>query len=240
MIDPDKVRLFWDRRAGDFGRLQWESIANLEQDEEKLKLKIREETAKVTAWLPPLKGLSVLDLGAGVGQWSLRFCQWGAERVVAVEYVEELGRIARDEARRLGVENIEFVTASVEEFRTDEQFDLLFISGLFLYLNDRQLDQVISGLSAMLRPGGLVMLRDSVGTAGRYEIHDRYSEHLDCNYSAIYRTAHFFVDAFAEQGLMLERGEQVFPEGHPLNKYSETRLHLFLFRKSPSALESRG
>lgn len=236
MIDPDKVRQFWEQRASDYGRLQWESVANLEQDEEKLKLKIREETAKVTAWLPPLQGRSVLDLGSGVGQWSLRFCQWGAARVVAVEYVEELGRIARAQAQRQGIDDIEFVTCSVEGFEAQERFDLLFISGLFLYLNDQQLEAVIAKLPHMLRPGGLVMLRDSVGTEGRYEIHDRYSEHLGSNYSAIYRTRDFFVDAFAPHGMLLEQDEHVFPEGHPLNKYPETRLHLFLFR-GPEALE---
>lgn len=236
MIDPDKVRQFWEQRAGDYGRLQWESVANLEQDEEKLKLKIREETAKVTAWIPPLQGRSVLDLGSGVGQWSLRFCQWGAARVVAVEYIEELGRIASSQAQRQCIDNIEFVTCSVEAFDTDERFDLLFISGLFLYLNDQQLAALIAKLPRLLRPDGVVMLRDSVGTQGRYEIHDRYSEHLGSNYSAIYRTRDFFVDAFAQHGMLLEQDEHVFPEGHPLNKYPETRLHLFLFR-GPEALE---
>lgn len=237
MIDPDKVRQFWERRAGDYGRLQWESVANLEQDEEKLKLKIHEEIAKVTAWLPSLRGRSVLDLGSGIGQWSLRFCQWGAARVVAVEYVEELGRIACSQAQHQGINNIEFVTSSVEEFETEERFDLLFISGLFLYLNDLQLAAVIERLPRLLRPNSLVMLRDSVGIQGRYEIHDRYSEHLGSNYSAIYRTRDFFVDAFSQQGLLLEQDEHVFPEGHPLNKYPETRLHLFLFRSGPEALE---
>jgi len=237
VIDQDKVRQFWERRAEDYGRLQWESVANLEQDEERLALKIREETAKVTAWLPDLQGRTVLDLGSGVGQWSLRFCHWGAARVVAVEYVKALGRIAQAQAELQGFDNIEFVTGSVEAFDSGERFDLVFVSGLFLYLNDLQLEAVMEKLPRLLRPNGRLMIRDSIGVQKRHEIHDRYSEHLDSNYSAIYRTRDFFVDALSEKGLSLEQDEQIFPEGHPLNKYPETRLHLFLFRSEHRALE---
>ena len=95
MIDPDKVRRFWEGRADSYDKIALESMANLEQDADNLRLKIDDETAKVFDWLPDLDGLSVLDLGAGVGQWSVRFAQRGARRVVAVEYAEGLAEIGR-------------------------------------------------------------------------------------------------------------------------------------------------
>ncbi|WP_323018057.1 hypothetical protein [Castellaniella sp.] len=75
------------------------------------------------------------------------------------------------------------------------------------------------------------MLRDGMGVAGRHEINDRFSEHLKEQYSATYRTRDEYVRQFESVGLSLLRDENMFLEGHPLNKYPETRLHLFLFER---------
>ncbi len=231
MIDAEKVKRFWEERASRYGKLEWESLANLEQDAEKLQLKIRDETAKVFSWLPNLEGTSILDLGAGVGQWSLRFAERGARRVLAVEYVADLVRIAQEQAKQRGLTNIEFRVEAVEDFDTQEKFDLLFVSGLFLYLNDDQLEALAGKLARFVAENGLLVVRDSIGVQGRHEIIDRYSEGLGVNYSAIYRTRESYVRTMARAGLSLSRSENVFPEGHPLNKFPETRLHLFIFTR---------
>src|SRR5690606_38320693 len=131
---------FWESRAETYRKVAFESIANLEQTEDNLKRKIDDETRKVFDWLPDLSGLSVLDLGAGVGQWSFRFAERGARRVLAVEYAEGLVEIGRQEATQRNMNQVEFVASSAEQFRTDEQFDLVYISGLCVYLNDEQLE----------------------------------------------------------------------------------------------------
>lgn len=231
MIDSKKVRRFWEGRAAVHHKVALESVANLEQDPANLQLKIDNETTKVFSWLPDVEGLDVLDLGAGVGQWSLRFAERGARKVVAVEYAAGLAAIGREEAVRRDAAQVEFIVSSAEDFETVSQFDLVFISGLFVYLNDEQAERLLVKLGRFVRTGGLLMLRDGTGLVGRHEIDDRYSEHLGENYSATYRTRDEYVRAMQACGLRLERDENMFPEGHPLNKYPETRLRLFLFRK---------
>lgn len=72
-------------------------------------------------------GRSVIDLtcGLGVDAWALarRF-----DRVVTIERDEVLAAVARENFRRLGVENIEVVCAAAEEFleRCDAQFDWVY------------------------------------------------------------------------------------------------------------------
>jgi SAM-dependent methyltransferase len=231
MLDPVKVQRFWESRAEAEGRVAFESIANLEQDTTNLQRKICDETEKVFGWLPPLEGLRVLDLGAGVGQWTFRFAERGAARIVGVEYAAGLARIGREEAQRRHMDNVEFVVSSAEAFETDEAFDLVFISGLFVYLNDDQAERLLARLPSLVRPGGVLMLRDGTGIGVRHEINDRYSEHLGTQYSATYRTRDQYVDALQACGLHCSRDENMFPEGHPLNKYPETRLRLYQFRK---------
>lgn len=232
MIDPDKVRQFWESRAETYRKVAFESIANLEQTEDNLKRKIDDETRKVFDWLPDLSGLSVLDLGAGVGQWSFRFAERGARRVLAVEYAEGLVEIGRQEATQRNMNQVEFVASSAEQFRTDEQFDLVYISGLCVYLNDEQLETLLSVVHGFVKPGGLLMLRDGTAIGTRYELNDVYSSHLEQNYSATYRPVDDYIQQFTGTGLTLLRNENMFPEGHPLNKYPETRLHLFLFGRT--------
>ena len=98
MIDKEKVKAFWDARAKTLGAVAFDSIANLEQDPDDLAVKVRLESEKVFAYLPQVAGKTVLDLGAGVGQWVFRFVERGAAQVTAVEYSAELAEIGRREA----------------------------------------------------------------------------------------------------------------------------------------------
>jgi cyclopropane fatty-acyl-phospholipid synthase-like methyltransferase len=229
MIDEEKVRKFWNARAATVHNLPFESIANLEQDPENLKLKIQLETEKTFAWLGPIAGKSVIDLGAGVGQWAFRFAERNAKKVVAVESSAPLVEIGRSEARRRGTQKLEFVNASAEEFHTKERFDLIFISGLFVYMNDSQADKFVLNLPELSHPGTQLLLRDGTGRSLRFEINDRWSEHLNAFYSATYRTRQEYLDLLSTAGFRLERDEDMFEEGSPLNKYPETRLRLYSF-----------
>ena len=232
MLDPVKVKNFWEKREDSLRSVAFESIANLEEDPDNLKVKIKEESAKVFEWLPDIKGKRILDLGAGVGQWSFRFSERRAEAVTAVEFTESLSRIGRDEVQRRQCSNIEFVVSPAEEFRTNETYDIVFISGLFVYLNDDQVESLVANLPTYCHENTIVLLRDGTGVNGRHEINDQFSEHLQADYSATYRTRDQYRALFEKAGLTIKKDENMFPEGHPLNKYPETRLRLYLLARA--------
>jgi SAM-dependent methyltransferase len=230
MLDKDKVKRFWDDRASTFESVAFESIANLEQDKNNLELKIDRETQKVFDWLGEVKNKTIVDLGAGVGQWTFRFTARGAKHVTAVEYSAPLAEIGRNEAVRQGVDNIDFVVSPAEKFLADDAYDIVFISGLFVYLNDDQSDELMKNLVKACNSNTLILLRDGTGLENRHEINDRLSEHLQSNYSATYRTRQQYVDMFAAAGFSIVRDENMFEEGSPLNKYPETRLRIYQFK----------
>jgi SAM-dependent methyltransferase len=237
MIDKEKVKAFWDARAATYGSVDFNSIANLEQDAENLALKVRLESEKVFAYLGSVAGKTVLDLGAGVGQWAFRFVDGGAARVTAVEYSADLAAIGRREAERRDLSNLEFVVSPAEEFTTDRRFDVVFISGLFVYMDDGQAEKLASHLPTFCRPDTLLLLRDGTGREARHEIDNRWSEHLQTRYSATYRTAAEYEALFGRHGMRLRRHENMFDEVCPLNKYPETRLRIYEFELDP---ERRG
>jgi len=229
-IDPTKVKQFWERRGEKLGQVAFESIANLEEKPDLLALKTSLEQECILPLLPLDADASILDLGAGVGQWTFRFAP-RARRVVAVEYAESLAEIGRAEAAKREVRNVEFVVSAAESYVAAEPFDCVFISGLFVYLTDEQAGRLMENVRRLVKPGGTLVLRDGTSIqATRHEIVDRFSEILKAYYSAVYRTAPEYHALFADAGFTLVRDGQVFPEGCPLNKFAETRLRYYLFR----------
>jgi cyclopropane fatty-acyl-phospholipid synthase-like methyltransferase len=237
MIDAKRVKAFWDSRARQYGAVAFDSIANLEMDPDALRLKVRLETEKVGAYLGSVNEKSILDLGAGVGQWAFRFIEWGASRVTAVEYSAALAEIGTKEAARRGVGNLQFVVSAAEDFASDSAYDIVFVSGLFVYLNDAQAERLARRLRGFCSERTVLLLRDGTALHGRHEINDRYSNHLKSNYSATYRTRAEYLDLLAENGFSLVKDENMFEESCPLNKYPETRLRLFLLQPAGAGAE---
>jgi SAM-dependent methyltransferase len=231
MIDAGNVKRFWEARGNKLGEVPFESIANLEEDPKLLELKMQLEQERVLPLLPLTPETSLLDLGAGVGQWTFRFAPL-VQKVVAVEYSAPLADIGKKEAARRQATNVQFVVSPAEAFETAERFDIVFVSGLFVYLTDPQCERLMSSLPRLLQPGGTLLLRDgtSILPGRRHEIDHRFSQHLKEYYSAIYRTRDEYIALFARAGLGLVQDGQMFDESSPLNKYPETRLCYYVFR----------
>jgi cyclopropane fatty-acyl-phospholipid synthase-like methyltransferase len=229
-IDPAKVKAFWELRGDKLGCVPFESIANLEEKPELLEMKTRLEQECILPLLPLNTDTKLLDLGAGVGQWSFRFAP-KVRKVVAVEYAESLVNIGRAEAAKRGITNVEFVVAPAESYKPATPFDVVFISGLFVYLTDEQASTLMSHVYKLVKNQGIIILRDGTSILPhRHEIVDRFSETLQTRYSAIYRTSAEYREAFSAAKFCLIKEGQVFPEGCPLNKFRETRLRYYVFQ----------
>ena len=74
-----------------------------------------------------MRGGRLLDLTCGLGMDAVAMAD-RFERVVAVERDEVLADVVRENLRRMGVENVEVVTASAEEYVSscEEQFDWVY------------------------------------------------------------------------------------------------------------------
>ena len=230
-LDADKVKGFWDAQAKKSKHLKLEGIANLEEDPKLLEEKIETEKRRVMGKVSLDSSKRVLDLGAGVGQWSLRFSEL-AKEVVAVEYSTDMCDLARGEAVNLGVGNIEFITLPAQDYQSDEPFDFIFISGLLIYLDDEECELLTTRCAEHTRPGAELLLRDGTGIKGRHVINNKYSEDLDAYYSATYRTPEQYIDLFTRHGFLLVGHEDMFEEGSSLNKWEETRLRVYQFTRS--------
>ncbi|MGB0122861.1 MAG: metalloregulator ArsR/SmtB family transcription factor [Silvibacterium sp.] len=141
----DKTRAFFDDVAGRFGRnyvpgKSWKSIA-----ETLLRL------------MPPMV---IADLGAGEGAFSLLLAQ-RATRVIAVDSSARMVEVAKAQAKKQGVKNLEFRLGDMEEVPIDDRsVDLVFFSqSLHHALHP---ERALAEAWRILKPGGRIAVLDLV------------------------------------------------------------------------------
>lgn len=139
----DKMRSFFDSVAGRLGKdyvpgQSWKSVA-----EALLRL------------MPPL---TIADLGAGEGTFALLLAQ-RARKVIAVDTSANMIEVGRGQARRHGVENIEFRLGDMEEIPiARSEVDLVFFSqSLHHALHP---GRAVQEAFRILAPGGRIVLLD--------------------------------------------------------------------------------
>jgi ArsR family transcriptional regulator len=141
----DKMRSFFDSVAGRLGKdyvpgQSWKSVA-----EALLRL------------MPPMV---IADLGAGEGTFALLLAQ-RAKKVIAVDTSAKMIEVAREQALRHGVKNVEYRLGDMEEVPIEDgEVDLVFFSqSLHHALHP---ERAIQEAWRILQPGGRIVILDLV------------------------------------------------------------------------------
>jgi len=106
-------------------------------------------------------GMRVVDIGCGVGLVTCRIARKVAPRgeVVGVDISAEQIRLAEENARREGVDNVRFVVAPAENTGLDrESFDAAYARFLLMHVSDPS--RVLAEMASLLRHGGVLLVED--------------------------------------------------------------------------------
>lgn len=106
-----------------------------------------------------VKGLSVLEIGCNAGFLSVSIAPF-ASRVVGFDLNPHLVDIGRSVASHLGLDNVEMLVSSFEDFSTDETFDVVlsFANHSTYDQNTRQsVSDYFERCRGLLRAGGLLL-----------------------------------------------------------------------------------
>jgi len=139
----DKMRAFFDSVAGRLGRdyvpgKSWKSLAE--------------------AFLRLLPPTVIADLGAGDGSFALLLAQ-AATRVIAVDSSQKMLDVAREQAHRNGVANVEFRLGDMEELPIDDgAVDLAIFSQSLHHAGHPE--RAVREAWRILRPGGRIVVLD--------------------------------------------------------------------------------
>ena len=141
-----------------------------------------------------------LDLGSGIGYWAEQFAH-DFSQVVAVEGSPALYQAL--EERCAGYSNVRPELGDVLSFELDGKYDLFFLGGLLMYLDESDVIALLGRLAPCLRPGGMILCRESTV---RGETVTREGE-----YPVVYRSVAVYSDLFKRCGLILQHVERNEP-----------------------------
>jgi 2-polyprenyl-3-methyl-5-hydroxy-6-metoxy-1,4-benzoquinol methylase len=230
-LDKESIRKFWVKRSGKLMDAEIkESITNLENDKDLVVTKVEIERNILHQHISnaPFKD-SLLDLGAGFGFWSQQFHSEFNE-ITAVEYSDELVKYGKEQLLLNKIKNIDLICSDVCEYKIDQNYDVVLVSGLFLYLNNADIVNILCKIRNACISTCRIILRDGMSLLNKdYTLNNKYSGALDDNYSAIYRTPENYKKIFEGLGFKLLEEQDMFTDESGLNKWQETKLRVMVF-----------
>jgi len=142
----------------------------------------------------------VLDLGSGAGYWAEAFARRFSQ-VVAVEGSGVLYQALED--RCAPYPNVRPVLGDILSFRPDGRYGLIFLGGLLMYLDEKDVIDLLRRLVVHLEPGGIILCRESTV---RGETETRGG-----SYPAVYRSTREYRRIFGQAGLTVRHSERNEP-----------------------------
>jgi len=214
---------FWDSYSSkDLPRY---TLANLEQDQNTSEGKFEAEKIHINKVIDFSKYKNVLDLGGGVGIWAEFFIE-SCDKVTLVEKQLKFIEIAKSS---IVSDKINYINCDIKNFESDEKFDLIFLSGVSIYLSDNDFQRLLLKIDEIIAPNGLLVIRDAYGIDERFIV-DKISEELKLPYKATYRTLDkYYSIIYNNTKLKKKYSEDMYFQANHYNKRKETRLRLMIF-----------
>lgn len=144
---------------------------------------------------------TVLDLGSGVGFWAEEFAH-RFSRVIAVEGSSTLYRELQE--RCAPYVSIKSIHGDVLSFKPEGRYRLIFLGGLLMYLDKKDVTALLKRLAPYLDEGGIILCREST-------VRGKAVTHQGENYPVIYRSVPDYRDIFNQSGLAIRHVERNEP-----------------------------
>lgn len=169
----------------------------------------------------------LLDLGCGSGRWAEALAGL-VSHYHGIDISQGLVDYARD--RFAGDPHMRFSVGSVDDFSLaslgeDRPFDRVLCSGVLIYLNDEEVRQALACIARACAPDAVLVFREPLAVETRLTILQHYSDELEQEYNAIYRTQPELEAAMASAmgaGFEVVDSGEVYPDAS-LNNRVETR-----------------
>lgn len=238
-IDYESTLAFFEGRAAREYRNALSSTMYQDQQPELVEERDRREKLRVAPGLALGMARRVLDIGCGIGRWGWLLAEEAPQAdYLGIDFSAALVEKARDEARQRGYERLLFQRMSATDIRPSElalspPYDLLLVSGLLIYLNDSDCQELLRQALQLCAPGGRIYLREPVAVEQRLTLDRFFSKELEHEYSAVYRTVaelkDMLVQAGGGEGPAILEEDCLFAEA--LEKRAETRQYFMILQR---------
>lgn len=169
--------------------------------------RLGKEITTIADWLDAVPQTGrVLDLGCGAGAWTKIFAN-RYDSVIGFEQSASMVEAARTHLAPFPA--AEIVEGDVRKDIPDGPFDLIFLGGLCMYLDDADAVDMLRSLIARLAPGASIVLRESTVPQGKLM--------PEGEYQVVYRNVNLYQDLIREAG---------FPTADLRRNYAYTNMEV--------------
>ncbi len=152
--------------------------------------RLHKEVRTINDWLNAAYDSGrVLDVGCGAGTWTEIFAS-RYKSVIGIEQSSLMLEAARKRVARLP--NVKILKGDGRHDLPEGSFDMIFLGGLCMYLNDHDVIALLHSLKSRLVEGGAIILRESTVQEGVYLARGEYQ--------AVYRSVNLYRQLFDGAG----------------------------------------
>ncbi len=152
--------------------------------------RLQKEVETISDWLGEVNESGrVLDVGCGAGAWSEIFSK-RYKTVIGIEQSSIMLKAARE--RVASLPNVKILEGDGRHDLPEGSFDMIFLGGLCMYLNDHDVIELLHSLKTRLTEGGSIILREST-------LHQGVSLSQG-EYQAVYRSVNLYRQLFDGAG----------------------------------------
>lgn len=226
-IDSEKIKKFFNNRA----KKDEEALLVKTEfsDKENVEKRQKEESELLLNKID-FENKKILEIGCGTGRWAEVFHD-KCDSYLGIDYSEDLIEIAKE---NYNYDNCHFQVLSASQLDTADllvnaPFDIVIITGVLIYFNDDTIKKMIKDLNSLCASNKTIYIRETLSfLETRLTLKDFFSENLEADYNAIYRTDDEFLDFIKGiDGNITIETDEIFDE---LKNFTETGYKYFLIK----------
>jgi len=189
-IDDAAVKKYFDNATGGTAATVSMMTHEFNLPASAARYRLQKEIETISDWLGAVNNPGrVLDVGCGAGAWSEIFSQ-RYKIVIGIEQSSLMLKAARE--RVASLPNVKILEGDGRHDLPEGSFDMIFLGGLCMYLNDDDLIELLHSLKNRLTEGGSIILRESTLHQGVYLAQGEYQ--------AVYRSVNLYHQLFDDAG----------------------------------------
>lgn len=226
-VDSEKIKKFFNNRA----KKDEEALLVKTEfsDKENVEKRHKEESELLLNKID-FENKKILEIGCGIGRWAEVFHD-KCDSYLGIDYSEDLIEIAKE---NYNYDNCHFQVLSASQLDTADllvnaPFDIVIITGVLIYFNDDTIKKMIKDLNSLCASNKTIYIRETLSfLETRLTLKDFFSENLEADYNAIYRTDDEFLDFInGINGNITIETDEIFDE---LKNFTETGYKYFLIK----------
>lgn len=235
-LDEDKILEFFEGRAKKYS--QHSALSTVLYQDKAPQIAInrdRAEKQKIGPLLEFSPQSRVLDIGCGIGRWGEEIGD-NCEIYLGIDVSLSLIEIAK---ARLDGRKYHFMVAAADKIDMASlikfaPFDIIIFAGIMIYLNDKALNKCLEDIAQVASTNTIVYIREPLAIEERLTLNQIWSDDLEQEYSAIYRTEAEICGAINNSLVPAGFKAPMFSalyDDESLNNRSETRQSFAIVKK---------